>query len=295
MAEQTQRLTTKRIWLGVVLVLALVGMGSCAIGINSFFDEERNPVQRITSLKTLPATRLEISAKVIFTDPIRGLMRVELEFHPKGELVAANGHDMARDVHVLTNTTYGQPEIILKKNHQPHPIEMTLSLLDGDAALYPIDQYTAHLQLESYIERGKDDETAVPLILDFVSHNHVLHAEAFLGADSEPHELNVQLKLKRPPTVQGFAWFMNGLMILIAICASLITFNVSYRDKKLEPNFMVWMSALLFVLPTIRNTLPGAPPLGSLTDFMVFFWVEAVVSIALFILVVTWYRRAGPG
>ena len=292
MATEIKAGGSKRIWLVVVLVAALAAIGSCAVGVNSFFEEERSPVQRITTLKTIPPTRLEISAKTILADPIRGLMKVELEFHPKGDLLESNGHDMARDVHVITNSTVAPSEIILKKHHQAHSREITLSLVDGDVALYPIDKYNTSLQLEAFIERGGDDEVAVPLVVLFSSHNHLLHAEAALGADSEPHELNVQMKLSRPAAVLGFAWFMNAIMAMLGICAALVTYNVAYRGKKLEPNLMVWMSALLFVLPTIRNSLPGTPPLGSLTDFMVFFWVEAVISICLLIMVLTWYRRA---
>ena len=282
----------KRIWLGVVVLAGLAGIGSCAVGVNSFFEEDRTPVQRITALKTLPGSRLEINAKTVTADPIRGLLKVELEFHPKGDLLESNGHDMARDVHVLTNSTIAPNEIILKKHHQAHSREITLSLLDGDVALYPIDKYNASLQLEAFIERGGDDEVAVPLVVNFVSHNHLLHAEAALGPDSEAHELNVQIKLARPAAAQGFAWFMNATMGMLGICAALVAYNVAYRGKKLEPNLMVWMSALLFVLPTIRNSLPGTPPLGSMTDFLVFFWVEAVITVCLLIMVLTWYRRA---
>lgn len=277
--------------LAVVSLLVLASLASCMAGISAFFDEDRNPVQRISAVKALPPTRLEVKASVLTIDPVRGFMKVELEFDPRGDLVEANGHDMARDVHVLTNNAQGQSEVILKKHHQAHPVELTLSLLEGDVALYPIDRYLALLQLEAFIEPGGDDEVAVPLAINFVSRNHVLHAEAVLGPGSEAHEVNLQIRLQRPLAIQGFAWFINALMVMLALSSAIVAFNVSCRGKKLEPNLLVWMSALLFVLPSMRNTLPGVPPLGALTDFLVFFWVEAVVALCLFIMVLTWYGR----
>ena len=67
---------------------------------------------------------------------------------------------MARDVHFLTDNAGGQAEYIFKKHHQAHPIELTLSLFNGDIALYPIDEYQASLQFEAYLEAGGEEETS---------------------------------------------------------------------------------------------------------------------------------------
>ena len=282
----------RQIWLGTVIVILLAIVVGCTIAVRSFFAEDRNPVQHISASKSEPATRLDVNATVLLVDPLRGLMKVELILHPHGDLVKANNRDLAVDLRLLTNNAAGQSQILLKKNQAPHPVEMTLSLLDGDVALYPIDRYNALLELEATVEREGAEPLPVPVSVDFVSHNHSFHAEAALGPDSDAHELNVQISLKRILAAQGFAWFMNGIMVLIGLCGALVTFNIAYRGKKIEAGLMIWMSALLFVLPTIRNTLPGSPPLGSLTDFLVFFWVEGVIALCLSTMVLVWYRRA---
>ncbi len=282
----------RQIWLvSIIAILVTIFIG-CTIAVRSFFAEDRNPVQHITASKSEPVNRLDISATVLLVDPLRSMMKVELVFHPHGDLVKANKRDMAVELRLLTNNAVGQNLIVLKKGQAPLAVEMTLSLLDGDVALYPIDRYKALIELEAFIEREGADQLPVPLSVDFVSHNHSFHAEAALAPDSEPHELSVQISLKRILAAQGFAWFMNGIMVLIGICAAIVTFNIAYRGKKIEAGLMIWMSALLFVLPTIRNTLPGAPPLGSLTDFLVFFWVEGVIALCLTTMVLVWSRRA---
>ena len=55
---------------------------------------------------------------------------------------------------------------------------------------------------------------------------------------------------------------------------------------------MIWMGALLFVPPDIRNMVPGTPPMGFFTDFLVFFWVETLLALYPFIMVLTWFSRA---
>lgn len=281
-----------RKWLILVILLAVSAIAGCALGVRSFFDEDRNPVQRFGVTEPLPATRLEVDATVQAIDAVRGFMKVELDFRARGELAEANGRTLARDVHLLTDSAQGARELLLKKHHPAHAAELTLSLLDGDVALYPIDRYNALLQLEAYVDLGGEDEAPVPLVVNFVARNHALHAEAAQAPGDGPGRLDLQIRLQRPTAVQGFAWFMNSLMVLIALSAAIVVYNVAWRGKKPEPGLMIWISALLFVLPTIRNMLPGAPPLGSLTDFLVFFWVEGVIAVCLFIMVLFWYRKA---
>lgn len=290
--SQTKDQRGRRLKLYAVAAVLIASMASCIAGVSSFFGEDRIPVQRIIGYKTEPVTRLEVNATVIAIDPIRSQMKVELTFQPKGDIIEITSNDMTRDVHLLTNTVQGPTETVFKAHHQAYPIEITLSLQDGDVALYPIDKYNAALQLDAFVLKSGDaGEMPLPLAVNFLAHNHVLHVDADLRPGSNAHELNIDLKLKRPVAVQGFAWFINALMVMLAISAAIVVFNVAYRGKRLEPNLLVWMSALLFVLPSMRNILPGVPPLGAFTDFLVFFWVEGALALCLFIMVLTWYGR----
>ena len=280
----------KKHWgLAIVAALLLVGMVGCVAGIQTFFGEDRNPVSRLSVVKDSPANRLEINASIVAADPIRGIIKVELGFAPFGDLIAGDKRKLTRDILLHTNGV-GKGDILLKKGHQVHPVEITLSLLDGDYGLYPIDKYTALLQIEAAVEPA--GSTPLPLIVNFESHNHQMHADAVLDPDSSVNDVMLDLTLVRPITVIGFAWFMNAVILSMGLAAALVTYNVAYRGKKFESGLMIWMGALLFVLPSIRGMLPGVPPLGSFTDFLVFFWVEAATSLCLFIMVITWYRRA---
>lgn len=171
-----------------------------------------------------------------------------------------------------------------------HPVEITLNLLDGDYGLYPQDKYTALLQIEAPVEPA--DGKPLPQVINFHSHNHQMHAEAVLDPDSSTNNMLLDPNLVRPITVIGFAWFMNAVILSMGLAAALVTYNVAYRGKKFESGLMIWMGALLFVMLGIRNMMPGTPPMGSFTDFLVFFWVEALLAMCLCIMVLTWFSRA---
>ena len=95
------------------------------------------------------------------------MMKVRVEFQPKGDLLEKNGHDPARNVHVLPTNNTGPAKFMLRKHHDLPPVEPTLNLYDGDVSNYPIDEYTAGPQIETFLEAGSEDEAPVPMIINF--------------------------------------------------------------------------------------------------------------------------------
>jgi hypothetical protein len=67
--------------------------------------------------------------------------------------------------------------------------------------------------------------------------------------------------------------------------------NLVTRRRRFEGSFATLLAALLFAFPTVRNTLPGIPPVGVLFDYAAFFWAEALVALSLIILIVGWTVR----
>lgn len=55
-----------------------------------------------------------------------------------------------------------------------------------------------------------------------------------------------------------------------------------------------WMAATLFALAAFRNTAPGAPPIGSLLDYLAFFWAETLIAFCVIVVVVRAVRAEDP-
>jgi hypothetical protein len=47
---------------------------------------------------------------------------------------------------------------------------------------------------------------------------------------------------------------------------------------------------MIFALPSMRNIMPGAPPLGVHADSIVFLWAEVAVVIGLVLVISAWAR-----
>src|SRR5205814_922843 len=67
------------------------------------------------------------------------------------------------------------------------------------------------------------------------------------------------------------------------------------RRRRFEEGFTGFLAVLLFAFPTVRNSLPGIPPVGVLLDYAAFFWAEALVALALIVLITGWTLRAPAG
>ena len=274
----------------LVLVSSLVG---CVVGLRNFGAEDARVPQRLSALAGDPSDRLDIDATVVGIDPQHAQVRVQLAFHPQGRYARSGTREMAEDIELDTNATQGAQLLALRKGQTAHGTEIVLDLTEGDIAWYPLDRYRAALELEARTTGAS--AAPVPLRVNFLSRQHMLHVEAGLEPDSTPGEADVSMWLTRPGVTLGFAWFMHALMLVVAASSFIVAYNIGFRNKKPEGTLLVWMSALLFVLPAFRNMLPGGPPLGVLSDYLVFFWVEGLVACCLLVVVLSWARRGTAG
>jgi hypothetical protein len=64
----------------------------------------------------------------------------------------------------------------------------------------------------------------------------------------------------------------------------IFTFGVLKLISQAEFANVAIFSALIFALPSFRNSMPLAPPFGSLSDWISFFWAESFAVIGLFIM-----------
>ena len=157
----------------------------------------------------------------------------------------------------------------------------------GDILEYPFDRYHLEIDVVGLVE-GK--EVSVQASLDRVPHG--LRAELkdikALGGDAD-----VGIAIRRSGTVIFLALLSTLSVGLVSCAACAVAWQVVYHGRKIEFSMMVWVAALLFVIPAVRNALPGSPPAGALLDFLVFFWLQVAVAVAMISLVTTWVRRTG--
>jgi hypothetical protein len=89
--------------------------------------------------------------------------------------------------------------------------------------------------------------------------------------------------------------FIMVVMWALALAAIAVVVNLVARRRRFEGAFTAFLAALLFAFPTVRNALPGIPPVGVLFDYAAFFWAEAIVALSLIALIIGWTSRALVG
>ncbi len=105
-------------------------------------------------------------------------------------------------------------------------------------------------------------------------------------ADS-PGYTDIEMRVSRANTALGFAVFLMVLQWALAAGVLLIAFQVLSGRRKIEFALLGYFGTLLFVFPTLRNNMPGVPPIvGTFSDFISFFWVEFLVAACLVAIIV---------
>jgi hypothetical protein len=169
-------------------------------------------------------------------------------------------------------------------------IDVTMALPEGESLRYPFDTYEGELLAIVKTSTGK----TVPSVV--IARNA---ADGWTLSKELTHRgtksFGLALHIGRASDAQLYAVFILALMWALAI-AGVVMAWILVRDRRREigGDILVYLAALLFALPLIRTLLPGNPGLGVLADFVVYFWVEAVVGITLVVLLFVWIERNRP-
>jgi hypothetical protein len=67
--------------------------------------------------------------------------------------------------------------------------------------------------------------------------------------------------------------------------------RVLLLGRPIQFPMFTFLAALLFAFPAIRNAQPNAPVIGVLSDYLSFFWCEALVAVCLVALLGIWIAR----
>jgi uncharacterized protein DUF4436 len=82
------------------------------------------------------------------------------------------------------------------------------------------------------------------------------------------------------------------LMMALAISVLLMAVRATAKDRELDLLPLSLSITLIFGLPAIRNTQPGVPPLGAISDYISFIWAENIVAVSAIVIMGTWLVRS---
>jgi len=229
----------------------------------------------------VPADHVTMQVRVASIDPSKESAVLAITPLPEGGLTDDSGYSAKADLSFDIVTDDGTKTVKIKGGDPMVTTQVPISI-SGEVSAYPNDTYSGDVEIDS----------DTPMQIEAVSHIQAYTADMTLDEHSKADALSVNFDFDRSRSIVIFAWFVFVLISLVALLALSVAIGVAVKGFKFEFSMIGWVGALLFVLPAIRNALPGQPPIGTIGDFAIFFWAEIFVVISLIALVVTWYRRS---
>ena len=272
---------------------------------------------------------INVFAKVLNLDPIKGDVTVRLEFFPQGTLVKEDG-TLAKNIKFDTDSANGKSEITFEKGKRMNASEVVLTMFgerkEGSNYIskvedYPFDSHQADLTLYFYTKPDKkkeapkdanadsaaepqkdaeaeeDEELEVPHFLVFTDVKiGIPMASGYEITTTKNKESNegytsLTMNITRAFSVKLFAIFIMLLMLGVSLAVLGLVFTVVIKGRKAEIAMFSFIATLIFSFVTLRNALPGTPPVGTFSDRLSFFWAEGILGMCLLAVVLTWVFR----
>jgi hypothetical protein len=325
----SEKLKTKEIIIAVgVLVVFAVAL---VLVLNAYKSEGAQRSAVVSDLGDKDPNHIEVDVKLVTIDPNKGDVTARLEFVPRGHFTTDNGHTLARDLKLFVNSATGKQEHDFQKGKRMNPTEVVINMYDGLVTDYPFDRHSAFLELyflEATKEPGKDKpavaaakpaeagptptmevppgeeqkkpeaekktedaDEEIAIGVDFFGSIPGFKIEAARAKESTEDYVGIDMNISRASTTMFFSLFVMLMMWGLTIVVIFLTLSVVVRGRKVEVGMFSFTAALLFAFATVRNAQPGAPPIGTFSDFISFFWAEVFIALCLVILVFTWLLR----
>jgi len=241
--------------------------------------------------------RIDVSGRIVTADVLKGDVVVRLEFTPKGSFLSADGATLARDLELYVATSTGKNVHEFKKGKRMNPIEAVVEIYEGEPMDYPFDAHTAELAFffEPAAKGGEGGgNESIPVAVELRGSVAGLRMDTEYAKENKPDHTIIDISIQRATTAVFFSMFIMIAMWALAIGVLFLVYRVFAGHRKIEISMFSFLGALLFAFPALRNSQPGSPPIGTLSDFLAFFWAEVIIALSLLSVVLRWLIR-GPG
>ena len=292
---------------GMIMVFVIAS----ALIVNAQTDNKPSPAEENVN-------NIEVVAKVLSIDPIKGDVSVRLEFDPNGNFAKEDG-TLTRNIKLDINSSNGKQEITFEKGKKMTATEAILNMYDGSVTDYPFDKQKADLifwftvkpdkpadkpktteanpagepkpETKSETAAEEDEEVDVPFTLDFAPTLAGYTIETAKSKDSDDTYVDVEMTIARSSMVKFFSVFVMLLMWGVSLAVLLLVLSVVFRGRKVEIAMFSFIATLLFAFVALRNSQPAVPPIGTFSDYASFFWAEVILALSLLTIITTWLIR----
>ncbi|MFI0975904.1 DUF4436 family protein [Streptomyces sp. NPDC021093] len=278
------RTRTRSTLLGTVLVLVAVAAAVLG-GLWLQFGERADQDARTTAGSSAP-DRIDIDASVQRVDALARELVLRVRVTPRGTFAEAGGISPTEDLTLQTSPSV-RGDLTFLAHRRIASVDVPVTLTGGAVTDYPFDAYEAEMEFGAVLA---GEPVPVRMSLSNSDALFSLDVEGTVLRDAAVFTADVS----RSRSVLVFAVFMMSAMWALTVAVLMGGWFLVGRRKGLTWPALSWMAATLFALAAFRNTAPGAPPIGSLLDYLAFFWAETLIAFCVIVVVVRGVRMEGP-
>jgi len=265
----------------VIGIAVLLGWAKETVGRQVLYEDK----------KPLASEYVDVHARVISSDLNKKSIVVRIVVVPQGSL-ADNNPDT--DLLAQPLTVYVSPGTTdQNRTYLPgayiSPMDITLDT-EGEAELYPWDDHEATFTV--YVVRPVPGGEPVPVTtrVGFEGSEPGLTLRVKVGKMIGGAKAAIKILADRSTITKAVVWFSIVLIWVLAGTVAVMA-GLVLKGRKLEMVMFPFAGTILFSMVAFRNALPGAPPIGALSDYMGAFWGYALVTLSVVAFTVTWARR----
>jgi hypothetical protein len=282
----------------VILLLLLIFAGAYIFVLSAYKSEGANRAAELTAdTQKAGENRIDVTGRIVTADVIKGDVVVRLEFTPKGSFLSPDGATLARDLDLYVASATGKNVHEFKKGKRMSPIEAVVEIYEGEPMDYPFDTHAAELTFFFEPAAAKGGETGgnetIPVAVELRGSVAGLRIDTEYAKENTPDHTVIDITVGRATTAVFFSVFIMIAMWALTFGVVFLVYRVFAGHRKIEISMFSFLGALLFAFPALRNSQPGTPPIGTLSDFIAFFWAEVIIALCLLSVVICWLVR-GP-
>jgi Domain of unknown function (DUF4436) len=165
--------------------------------------------------------------------------------------------------------------------------------VEGEVRGYPFDSYTGTVEISAA------DTTlgnALPVAGGVLPIDGLTGWNIYVSEDIRvaPNVLADSVTVERALTTQVTVAILATLVLALGVVAIALAWSVAVGRK--EPSFgeATWLAATIFSVISVRNFMPGAPPIGAYLDALFIVPTILALFLSMTLLVVFWLARRTP-
>lgn len=160
--------------------------------------------------------------------------------------------------------------------------------LEGEVRTYPFDAYTGNVVVSATdLASGE----ALPVSGGVLPIDGLTGWSIFVTDGGTAELLTDTVTMTRSYTTRVTAVILATLALVLGAIAVALAWSVAVGRK--EPNFgeATWIAATIFSVISVRNFMPGAPPIGAYLDALAIIPAILALFLCMALLVVFWLVR----